>query len=104
MHQGTPHDLRNEQRDANSCLALGAGIGVVGTTSALVAGATCPLCFVLAPALLGVGAWKRYRLHRDSVRAAHHPQRAWPPDTSASAFEEQVAEDEHDARATGQGK
>lgn len=59
-------DAKEQLREANSCLALGAGLGAVGTTTALLAGATCPLCLVLAPVLIGVGAWKRYHVRREA--------------------------------------
>ena len=51
----TPERDRNELRDANSCIALGAGLGAMGTGTALLVGATCPLCVVFAPALIGYG-------------------------------------------------
>ncbi len=41
--------------DANTCIALGTGVGIFGVGSALLTGATCPLCYVIAPALIGVG-------------------------------------------------
>ena len=53
-----------EFRDANSCIAFGASLGAVGTGTALLAGATCPLCVVLAPALIGYGVWKRFAANR----------------------------------------
>lgn len=67
MNTRSTHNSKEELREANSCLALGAGLGAVGTTTALFAGATCPLCLVLAPALIGVGAWKRYQIRRASA-------------------------------------
>ena len=37
--------IQQELRDAGSCLAMGAGVGTVGTASALLLGATLPdLC------------------------------------------------------------
>jgi hypothetical protein len=60
-------ELRNEElRDANSCIAFGASLGAVGTGTALLAGATCPLCVVLAPALIGYGVWKRLSVNERS--------------------------------------
>lgn len=67
MNTRTTHDYQEGLREANSCIALGAGVGAVGTTTALLAGAMCPLCFVLAPALIGVGAWRRYQIRRESA-------------------------------------
>ena len=59
MTNSTQPDRHAELREANSCMALGAGLGAVGTGTALLAGATCPLCVVIAPALFGYGVWKR---------------------------------------------
>lgn len=56
--------INDERRDANTCIALGAGLGAVSAGTGLVAGATCPLCVVLAPALIGFGAWKRFAASR----------------------------------------
>lgn len=53
--------VAEDMRDANTCLAAGAGITALGVGSAMTAGAVCPLCIVAAPALLGYGAWKRYK-------------------------------------------
>lgn len=53
-------DAQQELRDAGSCLAMGAGIGAVGTISAVLIGATCPICIVMAPALIGMGLVKGY--------------------------------------------
>lgn len=51
----------SNQRKSEGNLAIGAGVGIgalgVGTT--LVAGATCPLCYILAPVLVGVGIVRR---------------------------------------------
>lgn len=56
----TTQQIRNaEIREANTCMALGAGLGAAGTGTALLVGATCPLCVVIAPALFGFGVWKR---------------------------------------------
>lgn len=52
--------IRQELRDAGSCLAMGAGVGTFGTASALLLGATCPICVVMAPALIGMGLVKGY--------------------------------------------
>ena len=45
------HDLK----DARAALAMVAGGGTIGTASAILPGATCPICVVMAPALTGVG-------------------------------------------------
>ncbi len=65
MTNTTEQDRHAELRDANSCIAFGAGLGAVGTGTALLAGATCPLCVVFAPALIGYGVWKRFTANRE---------------------------------------
>ncbi|MFO0999538.1 MAG: hypothetical protein U0936_04320 [Planctomycetaceae bacterium] len=52
--------IQQELQDAGSILAMGAGVGTVGTASALLLGATCPICVVMAPALIGMGLVKGY--------------------------------------------
>ncbi|AWV89381.1 hypothetical protein DN745_08545 [Bradymonas sediminis] len=37
----------------------GVGIGAASAASMALIGATCPLCFVVAPAFVGVGMWKK---------------------------------------------
>lgn len=57
-------DQVNNEQDANLCIALGAGLGAIGAGTALLAGAVCPLCVVIAPALLGGGMWRRFSAGR----------------------------------------
>lgn len=53
---------RSEQRSqANEMLGMGAGIGALGVVTATAFGAVCPACVIAAPALIGVGLYKRYR-------------------------------------------
>ena len=53
-----------ELKDANACIAIGAGVGALGAAGAMVAGAVCPLCIFVAPGLIGVGAYKRWKAKR----------------------------------------
>lgn len=55
---------KEELQDADACAAIGAGIGAAGTGAALVTGVTCPICWIAAPALIGIGLAKRYRLKK----------------------------------------
>ena len=50
-----------EVKDANTCIALGAGVGAIGTAGAIISGAVCPLCVFIAPGLVGYGAYKRWK-------------------------------------------
>lgn len=63
-------DGQQELRDANSVIALGTGLGALGMGTALLAGTTCPLCVIVAPALIGVGAWKRIAAGRRNDAAS----------------------------------
>jgi hypothetical protein len=53
-----------ERRDANAMIAGGVGVGALGAVLAALGGAVCPVCVVAAPALVGVGAFKRWRARR----------------------------------------
>jgi len=56
-----PESSTDEKKDANTCMALGAGVGVLGAASALLTGALCPLCIFIAPGLVGYGAYRRWK-------------------------------------------
>ena len=58
--ENSTQQIQQELQDAGSCLAMGAGVGTVGTASALLLGATCPICVIIAPALIGMGLVKGY--------------------------------------------
>lgn len=53
-------EIDRDKKDANTCMALGAGVGILGAASAALAGAVCPLCIFIAPGLVGYGAYKRW--------------------------------------------
>lgn len=59
-------DKSKEVKDANTCMALGAGVGVFGTAGAIVSGAVCPLCIFVAPGLVGYGAYRRWKATKES--------------------------------------
>lgn len=56
----TDQDSETE-REANTCIALGAGVGILGATSAVLVGAVCPLCIFVSPGLIGYGVFKKWR-------------------------------------------
>jgi hypothetical protein len=58
--QDTEQEIQQELRDAGSCLAMGTGVGTLGTASALLLGATCPICIVATPVLIGMGLFKGF--------------------------------------------
>lgn len=53
-----------EAREGTRLIVSGVGLGAVGAASAAVLGATCPLCVVGAPALVGWGAYRRWKARR----------------------------------------
>jgi len=55
---------RERKAEANQMIGAGLGIGAFGAASAVLLGATCPICVVAAPALIGVGVLKRLRSKR----------------------------------------
>lgn len=65
-------DLQNTE--ANTCLALGAGVGALGAAGAVLTGAVCPLCIFVAPGLLGLGAYKKIKSRKTTeTQASEEP-------------------------------
>ena len=54
-------EASKDKKDANTCMALGVGVGALGAASAALSGAVCPLCIFIAPALVGYGAYRRWK-------------------------------------------
>ena len=54
-------------KQANSLLLQGATVAVLGVAGAAL-GAACPLCVVVAPALLTGGAFQKYRAWRKKTQ------------------------------------
>lgn len=57
----TGETCKRDVAEANTCIGLGAGVGALGAGTALVTGATCPICWIAAPALVGIGLYKRLK-------------------------------------------
>lgn len=53
-----------DRRESNQLIGMGLGLGAFGAVSALALGATCPLCVVAAPTMLGMGLYKRWSKRR----------------------------------------
>jgi len=51
------HEQHDETKQSTSNVLLGSGlaIGALGAGAALISGAVCPLCVVMAPSLIGGG-------------------------------------------------
>lgn len=50
--------------DGNDLLVTGLGVGAIGVAGAVLLGATCPICVVATPALLGAGLYKKWKAKR----------------------------------------
>ena len=59
--QPKPDQDKTKLNEANFCIGLGVGVGAVGFGVGAVAGAICPLCYVVPPILVGVGLVKRHQ-------------------------------------------
>ncbi len=53
--------LPPDKAEANSLITGGLGVGAFGVASATLLGAVCPVCVVAAPAMVGLGLYKRYK-------------------------------------------
>jgi len=61
-------DVIQKNQEANSCIALGAGVGVLGAAAAAVTGAVCPLCVFIAPGLVSLGAYKKWQAIKEDKK------------------------------------
>lgn len=57
-------EKRALQDDAKHLLLGGASLGAFGIATTALLGATCPICVVAAPLMLGLGAYKQWRVMR----------------------------------------
>lgn len=67
------NDDNQERREASSCIALGIGVGALGVGGAILSSAVCPICFIVAPGLVGAGVYKHRKLRRKRAESAKEP-------------------------------
>ncbi|MCB0330963.1 MAG: hypothetical protein KDD70_14935 [Bdellovibrionales bacterium] len=60
--------LKERESEANTCMAIGAGVGVMGVAATVLLGATCPICYVAAPALIGTGLLAKKRAEKGTKK------------------------------------
>ncbi len=60
-----PKPPPNKLKEANQCIGIGAGVGAIGVGAALITGAVCPICYIAAPALLGIGFFARNKAMKE---------------------------------------
>ncbi len=49
----------SQKKEGDGHIKFGVGVGAFGAGSLALLGATCPLCFFVAPAMVGIGVLKR---------------------------------------------
>ena len=72
------YDRQRKHDEGTGHIKFGVGIGLAGATSLALIGTTCPLCFFVAPAMVGLGVWKRHTAgasHDDSSSDPSHQSR-----------------------------
>lgn len=65
---------KEDKKDANTCMALGIGVGTLGAASAVLTGVVCPLCVFIAPGLIGLGAYRRWWAAKMIRRISSQPE------------------------------
>lgn len=53
----------------------GLGVGAIGVAGAVLLGATCPVCVVATPALLGAGLYQKWKRRRSRLDDPEPPER-----------------------------
>lgn len=61
-HPKTGKDKQELKQEAHTLLVGGATLGAFSAITATLLGATCPMCVVVAPVMLGAGAFKRWQV------------------------------------------
>lgn len=61
-HPKNTQDKQELKKDAHTLLVGGATLGAFSAITGALLGATCPMCIVVAPVMLGAGAFKRWQL------------------------------------------
>jgi len=63
------HGHMKKPDDGGELIATGLGVGAIGVAGTLLLGATCPVCVVATPALLGAGLYKKWRARQTRADA-----------------------------------
>jgi hypothetical protein len=62
--------------DGTDLIVTGVSVGAIGVAGAVLLGATCPVCVVATPALIGAGLYKKWRAKQGAIT----PDSAASPD------------------------
>lgn len=68
-------DDERPREDGTELIVGGLGVGAIGVAGAVLLGATCPVCVVATPALIGAGLYRRWRRRRAPLDAPEPPER-----------------------------
>jgi len=71
-HETASEETVRDKKEANTCMALGAGVGILGGAAAPLTGAVCPLCIFIAPGLVGYGAYRRWKGSQIKVKGVRN--------------------------------
>lgn len=74
-------EVQTLKDDAHRLLVGGATLGTFAVVTSALVGATCPMCVVVAPVMLGAGAVQRWRAARKERVCIEAAQRLETPDT-----------------------
>jgi uncharacterized membrane protein YgdD (TMEM256/DUF423 family) len=72
-----PTDNEEMLEEGKRNVKVGVGLGAFGAGSLALIGTTCPLCFFVAPAMVGVGMWKTRKAKKQMANS--YPGGATPP-------------------------
>ncbi len=82
LPDSTPADAGRADAAGNELLAAGLAVGAMGVAGVAL-GAVCPLCVVVTPALLGLGAVQKLRARLMAARARRELEPT-PPGSAAT--------------------
>jgi hypothetical protein len=79
-----PDAIAAERYEANRLMISGAAIGALDVLAIAALGVGCPLCAVGAPALVGWGAWRWWKVRKLERESQEREPEVTPDDGAAS--------------------
>ena len=71
-NQDKRNQAETDLKEGTGHVKFGVGVGAASAPSLLLIGATCPLCFFVAPAMVAVGLHKRHKA-KQTLRECEDP-------------------------------
>ncbi len=66
MSEEDKKSAKDKDREANTCIGLGVGVGALGAAGAVISGVVCPVCYVVVPGLIGAGVFGKVKAKKKS--------------------------------------